>query len=170
MKKLMLMLTIFMTVVAIMAAEKVPWDAQAQATYTKLYNEKKYAAIRTYLDGVDFTASKRLRGHYVSYQPTLDRVEGKKASSIETAKAQVGAYAAKIGLTDPSWIHYNVLSHLYDSIADKQPAYDYYKSIKVPYASYLPIIATQRYAIKACNALKKFDEAKKISIAIGDSK
>jgi len=149
---------------------KESWDAKARAAYTKLHNEKNYAGARTYLDGIDFTASERLKGEYVSYQLSLDRAEGKNASSIEFAKAQAGAYITKIGLGNPSWIHYNVLSHLFDSLADKQPAYNYYKSIEVPYGSYLPVIATQRYAIRACNALEKFDEAKAISIAIGDSK
>jgi hypothetical protein len=147
-----------------------PWDASAQAAYTKLHNEKNYVDARTYLDGIDFTASERLKGEYVSYQLSLDRAEGKKASSVNTAKAQAGAYITKIGLGDPSWIHYNVLSHLFDSLADKQPAYYYYKSIEVPDVSSLPVIATQRYAVRACVALNKLEEAKAISIAIGDSK
>ena len=63
-----------------------------------------------------------------------------------------------------------MLSHLYDSLANKQLAYYYYKSLKIPNVANLPVIATKRFAIKACYALKKYDEAKKISIAIGDSK
>lgn len=132
--------------------------------YIKLYNEANYVAARTYLDGIDFTANDVVRNQYVSCQLTLDRAEGKKASSIDSAKAQVAAYATKIGLTDQGWMEYNVLAHLYESLDDKQISYDYYKSLAAPNT------ATKRFAIKVCNALKKVDEAKAISVAIGDSK
>ena len=148
-----------------MPAGKRAWNKSAKDNYTKLYNGANYVAARTYLENIDFTASEILKNQYVSFLLDLDRMaEGKKATSINSAKTQVEAYATKTGLTDQSWIEYNVLAHLFSSLADKQLAYDYFKSLEDPN------IATKRFAIKVCNALKKTDEAKEISIAIGDSK
>jgi len=144
---------------------KRDWDQSAQDNYTKLYNAANYVAARAYLEGIDFTSRENLKNQHVSYLLDLDRkAEGKKASSIDSAKAQVESYAVKTGLTDQGWIEYNVLAHLYGSLDDKQFAYDYYESLAYPNE------ATQKFAIKVCKALKKVDEAREISIAIGDSK
>ena len=148
-----------------MPAGKSAWDKSAQDAYIKLYNKANYIAARAYLENIDFTSSENLKNQYVSFLLDLDRMaEGKKATSIDSAKTQVEAYATKTGLTDQGWIEYNVLAHLFGSLDDKQFAYDYYKSLAYPNE------ATKRFAVKVCNALKKTDEAKAISVAIGDSK
>ena len=165
MKKLILMVAVLMMAVAIMAAGQGAWDKSAKDAYIKLYNKANYVGARAYLEGIDFTKNENLKNQYVSFLLDLDRMaEGKKATSIDSAKTQVAVYATKTGLTDQGWIEYNVLAHLYGSLADKQLAYDYYKSLAYPNE------ATKRFAIKVCNAIKKNDEAKAISIAIGDSK
>ena len=143
MKNLMVMVAVLMMAAAVIGAEKGAWDKRAQDTYTKLYNEANYVGARAYLEGIDFTSSEMLKGQYVSYQLGMDEAEGKKATSIDSAKAQTAVYVAKIGLTDQAWIDYNVMAHLYDSLADKQLAYDYYKTITAPNA------ATKNFGIKS---------------------
>ena len=162
MKKVMLLMVALMVGVAMFAAGKQAWVNSYNAELQRLMLEKNYIAARAYVEDFDWTTSNYTKSTYVSISVRLDTGEKKPAATLADVKSQVAAYASKVGCVDQKMIDYIILSRAYASFEDKQIGYDFYKSLVAP------IDTVKGLAINYCMALKKYDEALSLALAVGN--
>jgi len=164
MKKLMLMLMVAMIVVTaavLVAAGKPAWQGAYWVELNRLNAEKNYVAARAYVDQFDWSASQNLAQSYIVNMMGLDRLELKQVATIDAVKARVAELAVVSGLTDKALIDGVILTQASSRIVNKQVTYDFYKTLADPTDTQKSICAS------ACIALKKYEEAESIYLALG---
>lgn len=161
MKKMMLMVAVVMMAVAMFAAGKPMWQGAYSVELNKLMLEKNFTAARAYADQFDWSTSQNLAQSYVQGMLRIDQQELKQVTTIDAVKARIAELAVVPGLTDKALIDALILSQASSRILNKQVAYDFYKTLADPADAQKTICASM------CIALKKYEEAESIYLALG---
>ncbi len=164
MKKMILMVTMLMMATVLLAVGKVAYKDGIVELSRLVFVEKNYVAAQAYLDDMDFTTDDDSKYGYVTYQSAINRGNKKLPVTADATIAYTFALATKIGLTNKQLIERQTLKNLWRAEIPnyEQAGYDYYKSIAVPSDT------TKRLAVNFCTALKKYEEALSLHIAVGN--
>lgn len=134
MKKMILMVMMFVMAVAMFAVGKVSYSDGINELNRLLTVEKNMVAAQSYLDNMDMTTSDNTKQKYVITQVQIDRKNGKVMASAAEVKTYIAGLATKIDLTDQQRIDHCIIQQICVArfVGNWQAVVDYYKTMKAP--------------------------------------
>ena len=164
MKKMMLMVAMFVMAAVVMAAGTVRYSDAVQELYRLANVEKNAVAAQAYMADINWTESDDVKNSYVWVQMSVDRLNKVVPVSVAETKTYVAGLAAKVGVTDQQLIERHILGALYRRERPNyvQDTYDYYKTMVNPVDLSKAVVLVPMFT------LKKYDECLALSLELGN--